>query len=213
MSGWESLAVTVSAIVATMAFVFSVWNQYQRQRNQQISRWQKAVIHQMFQKTAMTSLSFEEMQEKYRVEASAFPINIKKKELSSEALRVIIMEMVANRIIEQEGEDLYTIYNWQNQSDIRDERIFDEMQGAIGSLIDSAREPMKIRSELFKILIRNPDKYNISELIIKFQTDNTYDIDSDELMVALTQMVARGDLLENPDKKLSVPSQRQITGN
>ncbi|WP_459966106.1 hypothetical protein, partial [Mycoplasmoides pneumoniae] len=99
------VTVSISAVAATAAFIISLIDQARERRNLAIQKWQRAVIQQIFQGTVRV-LSFDEIAQRYRNEAVGYgKYNLKAEELSPQALRLVLLEMVEQDILEQRKED------------------------------------------------------------------------------------------------------------
>ena len=101
------VSVSISAVAATAAFIIAMVSQSRQRRILSIQKWQRAVVQQICQSKDQ-SFSFEEIGQRYRNEAVAYrEFDLSGNDLSPQTLRLILMQMITDRIIIQDGGDKY----------------------------------------------------------------------------------------------------------
>ncbi len=97
-------AVQVAATVIGIAGgLLGLLKYFSDKREKELREWQKVVLYKIFRQNEMDPLSFTSVLEKYRSEAQAFPdIDLKKKEISEDALRRVLLELASSGILSLE---------------------------------------------------------------------------------------------------------------
>jgi hypothetical protein len=102
MSMTELLQLTqlVATLVGILGGLLALKKHFSDRREKELREWQKVVVYKIFRRKEMTSVAFAEVLEKYRSEAFAFAdVEIKKKEISEDALRRILLELSSSNIL------------------------------------------------------------------------------------------------------------------
>ncbi|MGJ4909671.1 hypothetical protein [Bradyrhizobium sp. HKCCYLS2033] len=176
------VTVSVSAVAATVAFIISVVDQIRERRNDTIQRWQKAVVQQIFQ-ASPNVLSFDEIAQRYRNEAVAFRIyNLKAEELSPQTLRLVILEMVQQDILEQRRGDKYSLKSFDSGIEGYTE-MFTAQQSALAAIQKASTASFlsemgsqmqthinylsRLSNEVFNLIGEEPFRYTISDISIR----------------------------------------------
>ena len=139
------VTVSISAVAATAAFIISVVGQIYERRNLAILKWQRAVVQQIFQ-NASRVLSFDEIAQRYRNEAVGYRnYNLKADELSPQALRLVLLQMIKEDILEQRREDKYSLKSFDSGIEAQKEAQSELMNiqiKAMGALQQSSAASM-----------------------------------------------------------------------
>lgn len=180
------VTVSISAVTATAAFIISLIDQARERRNLAIQKWQRAVIQQIFQGTVRV-LSFDEIAQRYRNEAVGYgKYNLKAEELSPQALRLVLLEMVEQDILEQRKEDKYSLKSFDSGVESYKEaqaELMNNHNSAMAALQKSNAATMisemtnqlqthmafatRISNDVFNIIGDEPFRYAVSDLSIK----------------------------------------------
>ncbi|RXG84697.1 hypothetical protein [Bradyrhizobium zhanjiangense] len=180
------ITVSISAVAATAAFIISVIDQIRERRELAVQKWRRAVIQQMFQGSSRV-LSFDEIAQRYRNEAVGYAsYNLKADELSPQSLRLVLLEMIHQLILEQRKEDKYSLRSFDSGVESYKEAQAELMSShstAMAALQDSNAARMisemgnqlqthiafvgRISNEVFNLIGDEPFRYTISDLSIK----------------------------------------------
>ncbi len=106
LSDVASIAVILAAVIATATFLYSVHFNTAAHRSRELREWQKVAVHQILQKNR-DPLSFDEILRRYRSEATAAAQPIASGDLSAEALRRILLELIDGSAVVQLKGDSY----------------------------------------------------------------------------------------------------------
>lgn len=180
------VTVSISALAATTAFILSVVRESRERRRAAIQNWQRAVIQQIFQ-TVPEALSFEEIAQKYRNEAVGYRLyNLRGDDLSPQSLRLILVRMISDQILEQKGQDCYSLNSpvsklaeyrktieeqYTKQAESALAMSDKSMHAIMAAMKDNMREHVtflsRISNEIFNIVGDEPFKYSTADLSIK----------------------------------------------
>jgi hypothetical protein len=109
-AAFEAISVAASAIVASGAFVISLIASSKRRRQTEVQAWQRTVIHSVLHRHGDTELSFDQIKNEYRSEATAYGDHaLTSEDLSDSRLRQILMWMIGERILDQNIGDHYVL--------------------------------------------------------------------------------------------------------
>ncbi len=96
----EMVVQTVGTVVAILGGLLALYKYFSDKREQELREWQKVVIFKILRQTEAKALTFNEILGSYRSEAQAFTaVNLKKKEISEDALRRVLLELASSNII------------------------------------------------------------------------------------------------------------------
>jgi hypothetical protein len=204
----HSIAVAISAVVATVTFLIAVAGQFRARRENAVGKWQRALIQQIFQNVD-DSLSFDDIAQRYRNEAVAYrQYNLQGEDLSPQTLRLILTTMVTDGIVHQRGKDHYALSTPQSpMASMR--TVMQELQGAshtsmsenmtnmISSMMANMRDLVpahqlkqdNISQYVFNIISDEPFRYTVSDMAIK--TSQYLNFEVNEVRAQILQMLAK----------------------
>ena len=96
-----------SAFIAVVAFVFSVFDEIEREEEEELRRWQMTAVYEIIGSEAPDSISFDEIQARYQDLSVEYGGEIPREELRREALRRVILELIASFAIENRYNDRF----------------------------------------------------------------------------------------------------------
>lgn len=138
----QMLVQTVATIVAILGGLLALYKYFSDRREQELREWQKVVIYKIFRQNEPRSLSFNEILGYYRSEAQAFAaVNLKKKEISEDALRRVLLELVSSNIITLERNDTFSL------------------KGVKAEMLEL------VNRELLRVVGQNPFQYTLDEVV------------------------------------------------
>lgn len=163
------LAAAVSAVVATLTFIVFVWNSLSASKNEEKRDWQRVVISEIFQQHPEKFFSFAELLEKYRsasVDYNGTPL--KRSELTKNALRRIIVDLVSSRIIDQFHEDRYKLNStdWDEREEKSLAGLSATMHEVMGPLVAASQ---KRSTDAMQKLMGERDFGDVLEEVISSQ--------------------------------------------
>src|SRR6266446_596892 len=93
----------IAAVVGVSAGLLGLWKYFSGKREIEVREWQKVVLYKIFRQNELNPISFNSILEKYRIEAQAFvDVDLKKKEVSEDTLRRVLLELVSSNVISLE---------------------------------------------------------------------------------------------------------------
>jgi hypothetical protein len=97
-------------IVGILGGLLGLYKYFSDKREKELREWQKVVIYKIFRQNETKVLGFTEILEKYRIEAQAFvAIDLKKTEISEDALRRVLLELTSSNILSLEPNDSFQL--------------------------------------------------------------------------------------------------------
>jgi hypothetical protein len=127
--------------------LLGLYKYFSDKREKELREWQKVVIYKIFRQNEMKALSFTDVLEKYRIEAQAFlDVDLKKKEVSENALRRVLLELASSNILSMEPSDSFRLKVVVEKADPRD-------------LLQ------QVNRELVRMVAPNPFVYTIDEVL------------------------------------------------
>jgi hypothetical protein len=104
-----------SAFATACGVIFGLIRYFRARDDADLREWQKVAIHEILQKERGKWRTFDDLLKDYRSEASARD-HLKKKELSRDVLRRILVELLSAGVIKQDRSDKYAI--WDDTADL-----------------------------------------------------------------------------------------------
>lgn len=208
----REIAIGLSAIVATLTFILKVQGDSRARRKSEVLSWQSTVIHALFQNPQTDSLKFEDVLQRYRTEAFAFPKHtIKKDELTEDALREILIALVKSGCVLQLGEDKYKLK--------KDREFGTELAPIMANALQSfAANPPQLQQMLTQQLIvtdqivnlisENPARYTMSDVILKVSSNNQ--IPQERTTSIIRRLINSGLLEEGADGRFNLGRSRDL---
>ena len=173
---------TVVGIAGGLAGLFRFFSD---RREKDIREWQKVVISKIFQQSESKALSFASVLEKYRSEAQAFAaFNLTKTEISEDALRRVLLELVSSNILSMEIGNLYKLKVSKTTT-------------------DPIELLTKINAELARLVAANPFLYTLDE--VSKEVAPKVGLEIPILKNTLKQSIAQGLLVQDELGHLAFP--------
>lgn len=105
-----NVAIAAASLVAVFAFVVDVYGRRVATRNEAILKWQIVLLQTLFQKRG-EPLKFNAVKELFLTHSRQFSAyKLSPKDLSDDGLRSVLIKMVADRILDQAGDDQYVLF-------------------------------------------------------------------------------------------------------
>jgi hypothetical protein len=211
----ESVSVSLSLIVAAITLIIGVRGEAARRKRERIIMWQQSVIHSIFQRAALKWLTFNEIVQKYRSEASA---NIKDRigsnELTEEALRSILVRMVSSRVIDQRGGDEYSLLTVHDpKMEAMPDRLLSVL-GAVssrfgaaqGALSDTMQEFFADEQALRDNLINTvAESSSMTQADLTSVLSQSTSFPASRIRAQIVSMISDGKLVLDEDGLVSIP--------
>ena len=126
---YEETILSVTAIVATITFLWSVVRQRQRDKEADLRAWQSAAVQSFFEQCGPIGAELNEVLQWYRTDAMARFPGGSKSELSELACRRGLMDLVDRDVIEQIDSSRYRLSTVDTAGDV----LSDMMKPMMGS--------------------------------------------------------------------------------
>jgi hypothetical protein len=174
-------------MVATLAGLsgglFGLYKYFSDKREKELREWQKVVIYKIFRQKEMEALSFSLILEKYQIAAQAFiDIDLKKKEISEDALRRVLLELASSGILTIKPLDAFQLKVVVDKPDPLDK--FN-----------------KINQALVEMVAKNPYVYTLDEVLKEIAPKVGEEIPL--LRTSLKQSIAQGIFVVNKEGKIA----------
>lgn len=137
----------VATVVGIIGGIIGLVKYFADKRNVELREWQKVVLCKILRQNESQSTKFTALLEKYRSEAHAFTdFDLRKKEISEDALRRVLLELAASKTINFEKDDSYRLNIVEKKSE--------------------ADEWLNLTNEeLVKLVAPNPFVYTLDEVV------------------------------------------------
>lgn len=143
----QSFVQTAATIVAISGGMFGLYKYFSDKREKELREWQKVVIYKIFRQNETKVLGFIDILEKYRIEAQAFvAVDLKKTEISEDALRRVLLELTSSNILSFEPNDSFQLKVAKAKSDPQE-------------ILD------RLNKELVRVVAPNPFVYTLDEVL------------------------------------------------
>jgi hypothetical protein len=225
----QMLVLSVSAAIAAAAFTYSVVVRRNERRDAQIMKWQRGVVHSIFQVNKAERLTFDDIIKAYRSEAAAAPKNfIEPEKLTSAALRQILLDLIAARVIDQLGEDGYTLNlafrapEFPQDFAIFMREVLQNMEsdtkmraalagtGGIDAMMDELRKrtfgDMDTANQVLALVSDDPSKYGVSDLVLRLTRASG--LPPEAIQAQIVRLLTKGELFLDGADKLFTPISR-----
>ena len=157
------------------------------EREKQIRDWQSLVIYNIIRKAGIEGITFEEILQKYRVEATAFPSHdIPKNELTEDALRFLLLEMAKSNTAFLYRGDRYAV-----------------QVATVNLYFEKSVQVPEAKLAALTLLETESGKYTIAELIGKLNHYNEF-LDGVALTAVVELVTLRGLIVDSDYKVWSV---------
>ena len=151
MNKTKEIIKTLAAAVAVVAFLFSVINDYNRGKQSETRSWQKAIVFDIVIASDEQPVAFESIRDKYLNEVQAYSeYNVPRQELKKIPTRRILMDLIRDGVLTQEGADLYTIASRPTLS------VAGQGDGRLVETLGLLREQMELLREQLRTRTDDP---------------------------------------------------------
>ncbi|MCD0416332.1 hypothetical protein LOC51_03825 [Rubrivivax sp. JA1024] len=208
MTEIQGIAVSLSAIIATITFIVSVVGQIRARRSEGIEKWQRAAVQQIFQ-SSKEPLSFDEIGQKYRNESIAYRHHkLRGEDLAPQTLRLIIMNLVTDQIIIQLSNDNYMLNSElarinsmrdvflaaqtnsaTAQTSFMDTMISGMMAGMKEVIPTHIAQESQTSSQVFNFIQDEPFKFTVGDMALK--VSQTLKLEPDIVRAHIIKLIAR----------------------
>jgi len=143
---YKQIIQITATVIGITGGLLALYKYFADKREKELREWQKVVVYKIFRQNELVTQSFNALLDKYRSEANAFvDIDLKKKEISEDSLRRILLELVSSGILSMELSDSFRLKVSKPKQDP-------------GELAD------KMNAVLVEIVGANPFVYTIDEV-------------------------------------------------
>ncbi len=181
-----TLAALVGVVYSAIEFVRGTIAQRESCRRAEVDQWRKASVQRIVTRSP-DFLSVESITQALRSQSFDAPIDIEKNELTVEAVRVLLMEMVKDGIVGQVWNDMYGLV--QIHRDV-----------TLSATIANVKGSIAVRTA-FAHIHENPGRYLTEELFSK--VDPALDISLPDFVLAISDLEFRSVAKKDPDGKWS----------
>ncbi len=171
------------AVVGVSGGLVGLLKYFSGKREKELREWQKVVLYKIFCQDESNPLNFSTILEKYRIEAQAFiDIDLKKKEMSEDTLRRVLLELVSSNVLTFEPGG-----SFQLKVSVPKVDPYDKLES--------------INKELVKLVGSNPFVYTIDEVAKEIAPK--VDMDIPILKNAIRQGIDSGNLEIDDNKRIA----------
>lgn len=106
----KTLIEMAATIIGISAGVIGLYKYFSDKREKELREWQKVVIYKILQQNEITPLRFTDILDRYRSAVQAFvAVDLKKNEISEDALRRVLLELACSGIVILEQNDSFLL--------------------------------------------------------------------------------------------------------
>jgi len=136
----------VATTIGILAGLLGLYKYFSDKRQKELREWQKVVIYKIFRQNEAKAMTFLDILARYRTEAQAFPaFDLKKSEISDDALRRVLIELTSSNILSMERSDSF------------------RLQGIVK--LDWDEKVQLVNQELVRMIASSPFKYTVDEFV------------------------------------------------
>jgi hypothetical protein len=203
MGSVESFAVALSAVIATFTFVVQYIESRRRRRDEDVRRWQKTVVHAVFQQSKEQWIAFDDLMTKYRSKSVDFSKHkLRDEELSVEGMRSILLELVSDRVVDQREGDVYSLLTINRQES---DPAFQQLKDLFGTMTGFGRDLNSGADNLASIIEnRVENEHQIIDLVINEVDNSPNRYTKSDLILRLQREIAA------PDEHIRAVIARQV---
>lgn len=186
LSDAQSLVQMAATVVGVSGVLLALYKYFSDKRDKELREWQKIVIYKIFRQNETKALGFTDVLEKYRIEAQAFvDVNLKKKEVSEDALRRVLLELTSSTILSLEPSDSFRLNVAVEKLDLV-------------ALLQS------VNKELVRLVAPNPFVYTLDDILKEIAPKVGIEIPL--LRTDFKQSIAAGNLVMDEQGRIAFPS-------
>jgi hypothetical protein len=143
---FQELVKSVAAVLGVFGAGLGIAKYLSEKREKEVREWQKVVLYKILQQSEQPTMTFASLLEKYRLEAQAFAdANLKKGEISEDALRRVLLELVSANIAQLEPSGSFRLK-------------------IVQAKVDQQELQHRLNVELARVVGPNPHTYTIDEV-------------------------------------------------
>jgi hypothetical protein len=185
LSEFQQVVQVVATIVGISGGTIGLVKYFSDKRNNELREWQKVVLYKILRQNESKAVGFTSLLEKYRIEAQAFrDIDLKKTEVSEDALRRVLLELASSKIVTLETDDSFRLAVSVKKTDVHD-------------LLEN------INRELVKLIGTNPFVYKLDEVVKEIAPKVGLEIPI--LRTELRRSIANGFLTADDSDRIAFP--------
>lgn len=175
----------IATVVGISGGLLGLYKYFSDKREKELREWQKVVIYRICRQAETKAYTFLELLEKYRVEAQAVvDVDLKKREMSEDALRRVLLELTSSNILSLEPGDAYKLKVSATKTDL------------LATL-------QLVNQELVRVVAPNPFVYTLDEVLKEIAPKVGIDIPL--LRTDFRQAIAQGNLVQDEQGRVAFP--------
>ena len=168
MNKWKifvNVSALLSAIVAVIAFVISLSDEVKERQALMVDAWRKTAIHKVLQTAKTNELSIQDILSKTRNLAwEDDSVEIKQGELTEDKIRLLLIEMIASGLVDQNPGDSYGLRIAMRTTSLADQQLGRDLQ-----------KGNAFRTALLDKLSKIPGRHSFEELFQTVAIPNGFD--------------------------------------
>jgi len=136
-----------ATVIGISGGLLGLYKYFSDRRDHELREWQKVVIYKLFRRNELKAQSFNDILSQYRGEAQAVAgIDLKKKELSEDTLRRILIELASSGILSMQPGDSF------------------QLKVTVAK-VDASEQIQQINDALVEVVGANPHVYTLDEVL------------------------------------------------
>lgn len=180
----------IAAFVAVATFMFSVFTNYGREKEDEIRSWQKTAVFDVLTSSKEDVLSFNKIRESYVTKAQTYvEHDIPKNELSEASTKRILLELIRDGALVQKSKDEYAVAV-QREDLLKKESM---------SMLRQLGKNAVLTNKLLTILAQSPGAHDVKQLVGALSKQAT--ISAAEASGVVSQAISRRLIFIHPGEK------------
>jgi hypothetical protein len=165
---YSDALVGVSAVTATVAFVFEVWRRRATHIESQVNQWLKTNVHMLLH-TSSHWLTAEEVLAKLRSSSFDTQLKMSKEKLTVEQVRKLLLEMLEAGVIIQRWGDKFGIGHYDHHT----------------YLAETQSKIVQMEIAIYKLIYMAPDTFSANSHSLRQEIKKSVGLDVEEAEIAL----------------------------
>ena len=195
---YEEIILSVTAIVATCTFLWSVVRQKKRDKEVDLRAWQSVAVQSFFEKRGPNGADLNDVLQWYRAEATAYVPGVSKSELSEFACRRVLIGLVGRGVIEQIENSRYRLSIAGDSVDTVADELSDMMKPVLKSVLPFMGEmtplvgemtPLvgdrKIQKAIYSVVAANPFTKTFDAVVVETSKNTGEPVESVTTVLAV----------------------------
>lgn len=221
----EEFWVAVSAVIAAVSLAVSAWDKRKLQVAEEVRQWQAVVVQTILQPHTTKAMSFDDLLQRYRSEATSFAgVAGKAALVSREELRRVLLALIRDGIVWQAGSDQYYLgyYHGKTPDDMSadlekfraglfGEDLFASLRTVLPTdFLDGVASDNKVKRSVYALLGSEPFRHTSTETAL-VRTER-FGLRSEDVRAFIATGLAKKEITQDQHGRLGIGDSPVISG-